>query len=264
MIKAAKVLLRTPDQHFLLLERSSHPVFANDPDLPGGTVEEGEEPRLAAIREVEEETGIDISFYVVAHLYTGNEYSRHNTLYSLYIVDIATRPEVVISWEHASYKWVTLEELINRSGAATDTYMHLVHDIVSQKQPYLTTWQSGRESKLLDDIIAGRKTIEGRLNKGKFAQYQVGETVSLRRDHRDEDGMLHDGEPDAARVEITAIRRYGSFLEMVTEEGYEKVIPGAHSPQEAANEYNKFYSAEDQAKYGVLAIEVHYLAPNLD
>ena len=28
----------------------------------------------------------------------------------------------------------------------------------------MTTWESGRESSLLDDIIAGRKTIEGRLN----------------------------------------------------------------------------------------------------
>ena len=256
MSHVAKVLLRTPDQHFLLLQRSNHPTFANDPDLPGGTLEEGEAPLLTAIREVEEETGIDISSSTVTHLYTGNEYSRHDTLYSLYIVEVDTHPEVVMSWEHAAYHWVTLEELISKSSAAVDTYMHMVSSIVSQKQPYFTTWQSGRESKLLDDILAGRKTIEGRLNKNKFSHYQVGDTVSLRRDIRGEDGVLHDGQPDAARVEITAIRYYPNFLDMVTQEGYERVIPDATSAEEAANEYNKYYSASEQSQYGVLAIEI--------
>jgi ASC-1-like (ASCH) protein len=119
----------------------------------------------------------------------------------------------------------------------------------------MTTWTSGRESSLLDDIIARRKTVEGRLNRDKFAQYKVGDHVSLRRDHRDEQDVLHDGEPGAALVEIIAIRRYASFLEMVTAEGYGRVIPRAASAEEAADEYNKFYSPQDQATHGVLGIE---------
>lgn len=120
----------------------------------------------------------------------------------------------------------------------------------------MTTWESGRESGLLDDIIAGRKTIEGRLNRSKFAEYRPGDIITLRRDHRDEHGVLQDGEPDAARVKITAIRHYPDFLSMVQTEGYEKVIPNAANVQEAADEYNAYYSTEDQAQYGVLAIEV--------
>lgn len=120
----------------------------------------------------------------------------------------------------------------------------------------MSAWESGRESGLLDDIIAGRKTIEGRLNKGKFAQYRPGDIVKLRRDVRDEHGVLHDGEPDAVRVTVVAVREYPDFLTMVTSEGYEKVIPSARSASEAADEYNKYYSAADQAKYGVLAIEI--------
>ena len=123
----------------------------------------------------------------------------------------------------------------------------------------MTIWESGRESVLLDDIIAGRKTVEGRLNRSKFAQYQVGDTIKLRRDVRQADGTLHDGAPDAARVEIVAIRHYETFLAMVTAEGFEKVIPHAKTAQEAADEYNKYYSAEDQAKHGVLAIEVRFI-----
>lgn len=123
----------------------------------------------------------------------------------------------------------------------------------------MNIWHSGRESKLLDDIIAGRKTIEGRLNRGKFADYQVGDEIRLRRDIRDAEGTLHDGEPDQARVEIIAIRRYNSFLEMVQTEGYQRVIPHAVSAESAAAEYDKYYSAADQQKYGVLAVEIRPL-----
>ena len=119
-----------------------------------------------------------------------------------------------------------------------------------------TRWESGRESGLLDHIIAGRKTIEGRLNKSKFAQYKVADTISLRRDVRDAAGMLHDGEPGSAIVKVLAIRKYSTFLELVTNEGYRAVIPDAKDAQSAADIYNRYYSAADQARYGVLAIEI--------
>lgn len=120
----------------------------------------------------------------------------------------------------------------------------------------MTRWESGRESGLLDHIIAGRKTIEGRLNRSKFTQYKVADTISLRRDVRDAAGILHDGEPGAVTVKILAIRKYSTFLDLVTEEGYNKVIPDAEDAQSAADMYNRYYSAADQARYGVLAIEI--------
>lgn len=120
----------------------------------------------------------------------------------------------------------------------------------------MKVWESGRESYLLDDIIAGRKTIEGRLNRGKFAEYSVGDIVSLRRDHRDTRGILQDGERDAAQVKIIAIRHYKTFIEMVESENYRFVIPSASSSKEAAAIYDDYYSIEDQNKHGVLAIEI--------
>ena len=52
MAKVAKLLLIDPRGHLLLLERSNHPRFGNDPDLPGGTLEEGESLRETMVREV--------------------------------------------------------------------------------------------------------------------------------------------------------------------------------------------------------------------
>lgn len=123
----------------------------------------------------------------------------------------------------------------------------------------MTTWESGRESHLLDAIIDGQKTIEGRLNRDKFANYKIGDQIWLRRDHRDETGILHDGEPHAALVEVVDIRHYNSFIQMTTVEDFKKIIPNAESAQQAADEYNKYYSSKDQLKYGVLAIEIKFL-----
>lgn len=120
----------------------------------------------------------------------------------------------------------------------------------------MTIWESGRESELLDDIIVGRKTIEGRLKRGKFADYRVGDVIKLRRDIRDEDGVLRDGEPDQARVKIVAIREYPDFLTMCRLEGYKRVIPSAISAEAAAEQYDTYYSSGDQMLYGVLAVEI--------
>lgn len=123
----------------------------------------------------------------------------------------------------------------------------------------MKVWQSGRESTMLDAIIDRRKTIEGRLNRGKFAQYQPGDIVELRRDMRDADGILHDGDEAEIRVRVIAVRPYVSFLKMINAEGYQNVIPDATSPQDAIDEYDKYYSAEDQQKYGVLAIQIEVI-----
>lgn len=57
-----------------------------------------------------------------------------------------------------------------------------------------------------------------------------------------------------------AIREYPDFLSLCQAEGYSRVIPHARSAEEAADEYNNYYSAEEQAQYGVLAIEVAALS----
>lgn len=127
----------------------------------------------------------------------------------------------------------------------------------------MTIWESGRESSLLDDIIAGRKTIEGRLDRGKFAEYQPGDRVWLRRDHRDENGDLQNGEPHQALVEVIAVRKYPTSLDMVTAEGYERVMPRAASAEEAAAGYDTYYSKEEQEQFGILAIEFKLVEPTL-
>ncbi len=60
-------------------------------------------------------------------------------------------------------------------------------------------------------------------------------------------------------MKVVAIRRYEKFIDMVESENYKSVIPSANSAEEAAEIYDRYYSLEDQNKYGVLAIEIEYI-----
>lgn len=119
----------------------------------------------------------------------------------------------------------------------------------------MTTYEAGKESSQLDDILQGKKTIEGRLNRGKFAKFNIGDQIWLRRDYRDDYGILHDGDPRQALIEVVSIRKYSTFAEMLQAEGFKKIVPYAANAEEAAGEFNKFYSTDEQEEYGVLAIE---------
>jgi len=127
MNKVAKLIIVDGDNKYLMMRRSGHPVFGNDPDLPGGTLEDGEVPLKTMIREVYEEAGIVVDAADTRLLYEGTTYSLHKTHYSLYIVTLLQRPAVVMSWEHSSYEWLTLEVFLEQAKTANDTYMQMVY-----------------------------------------------------------------------------------------------------------------------------------------
>lgn len=130
--KVAKLIIVDNNEKYLMMYRSNHPEFGNDPDLPGGTLEEGEVPLQTMLREVEEEAGITVDQILVKELYSGAEFSAHGTEYILFITTLDIRPEIVISWEHASYEWIDKDSFITVSGLANDTYMHMVHDVMKR------------------------------------------------------------------------------------------------------------------------------------
>lgn len=133
MGSVAKLLIQQDDQ-YLMMYRSDHPTFGVDPDLPGGTVEEGESPLQAVLREVWEEVGINFNANQVSEIFSGNRYSSHGTHYTLFVTEVSRKPEIIMSWEHSRYEWMSRSEFIKRALGAKDTYMHMVGDVLLARE----------------------------------------------------------------------------------------------------------------------------------
>jgi len=90
-------------------------------------------------------------------------------------------------------------------------------------------------------ILNGSKTIEGRLNKGKFLDIKIGDTLKINNN---------------AEFIVVAKNIYSSFKDMITVEGLKNVTPDVDNIDEAVAVYYKFYAKEDEQKYGVVGIKI--------
>lgn len=115
---AAKVFLQDSSGKVLLLRRSkTHPRYALQWDLPGGFLEDGEDPKSALERELHEEVGLDVSANTITLINADAQfYDNKNTgkpplsvtrLYFTVQMDVVA-PLVSVSWEHDVYQWVDL------------------------------------------------------------------------------------------------------------------------------------------------------------
>jgi 8-oxo-dGTP diphosphatase len=130
MKKVAKLVMIDPDNKYLIMFRSDHPAFGVDPDLPGGTLEDGETPVETMLREVREESGVIIDREDAREIYSGTDCSGHGTHYALFVSNVKSRPEITMSWEHSSYVWLDRHAFLEKSKNAKDTFMHMVYDVL--------------------------------------------------------------------------------------------------------------------------------------
>lgn len=128
------VLVRRGDR-LLVLRRSPGGYLGDQWDLPGGKSEPGEEPAVAALREMTEETGLTGTLgREVAHWSNpdtkGGDFRYHIVTFEAFESDDAdgadagadatevdatetrdAEAEVVLTREHSDYRWATREEL---------------------------------------------------------------------------------------------------------------------------------------------------------
>lgn len=98
-------------------------------------------------------------------------------------------------------------------------------------------------------VKSGKKTCEGRLNKGEFAALKLGEKITF---YKDKNICCSDS--NEFSVVVTGLFSYPSFEVMLESEGLSTVLPPIKTIKEGVEVYRQFYSEEDEAKYGVLAI----------
>jgi 8-oxo-dGTP diphosphatase len=94
----------------LLLQRPEDDFMGGIFELPSGKVEPGETLDAALVREVKEETGLDVS--AISHYLGSFDYTSGSGKKSRqfnFAVDVAAAGPVVLQ-EHDSFRWVALED----------------------------------------------------------------------------------------------------------------------------------------------------------
>jgi len=100
-------------------------------ELPGGGLEYGETPHTALIRELKEETSLDIK--ILKPVYTFTAIRPHYQTVGVGFLCIPMNDHVVISEEHTDFKFVSKEEL--RDYLSEEIY----NDIIFTLDEYVRT-----------------------------------------------------------------------------------------------------------------------------
>lgn len=100
---------RREDGRYLLLKRAEHKKSPGTWNFPGGSVEESESPEQAAVREMEEETGLAIRVVRSAEPFEMRVKDRSYTVY--FFLGRAEPGEVSLNSEHTDYEWIKIPEL---------------------------------------------------------------------------------------------------------------------------------------------------------
>lgn len=110
------------ESKFLLLQRNQDKTHGGQWGLPAGKIEPDETKHQAMIRELNEETGIEISesgLNLVETLFINN--NGYHIVFTIFKVKLLLIPNVVLEKnEHQNYKWVTAVESMK---------MDYVHDL---------------------------------------------------------------------------------------------------------------------------------------
>ncbi len=103
-----KAILINSENKILLLQRSDKAGAGGKWNLPGGGLEEGEDPIESIKREIEEEAGLLTS--EISLLNIKSIKNEDNILMTCYLSRV--EGEVKINWEHDDLAWVTKEEAL--------------------------------------------------------------------------------------------------------------------------------------------------------
>ena len=94
---------------YLLLKRSEQNSSSGQWTFPGGKIEEGETPKEAALRELEEETNLKGEVLETGEAYIGEGELGYWKIIPSHVK--LHKKEVELNREHSDHKWLALEQL---------------------------------------------------------------------------------------------------------------------------------------------------------
>lgn len=106
-----KAIVLNSQKKILLLLRSKKTDASGKWSLPGGALEDKEDPDVSIQREIEEETGLLVSDIKPYSLRSYSNYENDSVLIIGYMCT-ANSENVRVNWEHDSYRWVSKLEAL--------------------------------------------------------------------------------------------------------------------------------------------------------
>lgn len=103
-------IIKNDADEILIVKR--HPKSRTDPkmwELPGGKVEKGEFFADALVREIKEETNLDVNIGDFAEAIQNDYMHKRTVQLMMYLTDI--KGEVKISDEHTDWMWASIEKI---------------------------------------------------------------------------------------------------------------------------------------------------------
>jgi 8-oxo-dGTP pyrophosphatase MutT (NUDIX family) len=106
-----KAIIVNEEKKLLVLERSDKTGGPGLWSLPGGALEDKEDPMESIQREIKEETGIETPN--IKPFFTRSYSNKDNDFVVIigYTCHVNNH-QVTLNWEHSSYKWVTKQEAL--------------------------------------------------------------------------------------------------------------------------------------------------------
>ena len=107
-----RALVENNKNEILMLKRNSNDSFPNEWQFPGGKVEFGENPGTAIARELEEETGINLTASYPVNVESKLSEDGEEQIIEIHYKCIPLGSEEVwLSKEHTDYRWVNQNRL---------------------------------------------------------------------------------------------------------------------------------------------------------
>ena len=101
-------------------------------------------------------------------------------------------------------------------------------------------------SDIFDIVKNGLKNVEVRLNDEKRRSLKIGDEISF---------LKRPNEDEVIVARITNLKYFKSFEELIDNYPMENLFLPTYTKDMFLKELERFYSKEDQDKYGVVAIE---------
>lgn len=102
------------DDHVLFLKTAQGKQYRDLWGLPAGKLDPGESPLEGAIRELREETDIDLSSHHLEFVVTAYVREGLDFLFHLYRCELDVRPSIQLNArEHSEWGWFLMEEAID-------------------------------------------------------------------------------------------------------------------------------------------------------